>query len=66
MRVGRGVYQLSDSQLESQHSLALASKLVPGGVVYLSSALAFYGLTDQIPAKVWMEIDPKAWRPRID
>lgn len=66
MRVGRGVYQLSDSQLDSQHSLALASKLVPGGVICLSSALAFYGLTDQIPAKVWMAIDPKAWRPRID
>ena len=41
------------------------AKLVPKGVVCLTSALSFHGLTDQIPAKVWMAIGPKDWRPRL-
>jgi len=35
-------------------------------VIYLASALAFHGLTDQIPAKVWIAIGRKDWRPRIE
>lgn len=65
VRLARGLYQLSDAQLDVNHSLAEAAKLVPKGVVCLTSALAFHGLTDQLPAKIWMAIGPKDWRPKF-
>lgn len=64
VRLARGLYQIADAPLDANHSLAEAAKLVPRGVVCLTSALAFHGLTDQIPAKVWMAIGKKDWRPR--
>jgi predicted transcriptional regulator of viral defense system len=64
IRLARGVYQLSDADLDANHSLAAAAKRVPKGVVCLVSSLAFHGLTDQLPPKVWMAIGPKDWSPR--
>lgn len=65
IRLARGLYQLPDANLDGQHTLAEAAKLIPKGVICLVSALAFHGLTDQMPAKVWIAIGRKAWRPRI-
>lgn len=65
-RLGRGLYQLADAPLEGNHSLAEAAKRVPKGVVCLVSALAFHGLTDQMPRRVWIAIGPKDWKPQID
>ena len=65
VRLARGLYQLPDAAIDANHTLAEAAKLVPKGVICLTSALAYYELTDQIPAKVWMAIGPKDWRPRF-
>ena len=65
VRLARGLYQLRDAALDTQQSLAEATRLVPKGVICLASALAFHGLTDQIPPKVWIAIGRKAWRPRL-
>jgi predicted transcriptional regulator of viral defense system len=65
VRLARGLYQLPDAELHTHHSLAEAAKLVPKGVICLASALAFHGLTDHTPAKVWLAIGNKQWRPRI-
>jgi predicted transcriptional regulator of viral defense system len=62
IRLSRGVYQLPDADLDPNHSLAEAAKRVPKGIVCLVSALAFHGLTDQLPPKVWMAIGPKTGR----
>lgn len=64
-RLARGLYQLPDAAVDANHTLAEASKLVPKGVICLTSALAFHELTDQIPARVWLAIGPKDWRPRL-
>lgn len=64
IRLSRGVYQLPDADLDPNHSLAAAATRVPKGVVCLVSALAFHGLTDQLPAKVWMAIGPRDWAPQ--
>jgi predicted transcriptional regulator of viral defense system len=61
----RGLYQLADATLDPQQSLAEAARLVPKGVICLASALAFRGLTDQMPSKVWLAIGRKDWRPRV-
>ena len=65
MRLARGLYQLPDAPLDPQQSLAEAAQLVPKGVICLASALAFHGLTDQMPPKVWIAIGRKDWRPRL-
>ena len=65
VQLGRGLYQLPDAPIEAHHSLAEAAKLVPNGVVCLSSALAFHDLTDRIPPFVWMAIGPRDWRPKV-
>ncbi|QLQ01929.1 MAG: type IV toxin-antitoxin system AbiEi family antitoxin domain-containing protein [Thiobacillus sp.] len=64
VRLARGLYQLPDAPLDVNHSLAEAAKLVPKGVVCLTSALAFHELTDQLSAKIWVAIGTKDWRPK--
>jgi predicted transcriptional regulator of viral defense system len=66
VRLARGLYQLSDARLNTDHSLAEAAKRLPRGVVCLVSALAYHGLTDQIPKKVWLAIGKKDWAPKPD
>lgn len=65
-RRARGVYVLADAPVSEHHSLALAAKLVPRGVVCLLSALRFHGLTTQDPHEVWMAIDFKARKPSVE
>ena len=65
VRLARGLYQLPDASIDAHHTLAEAAKLVPKGVICLTSALAYHELTDQIPAKVWIAIGPKDWRPKF-
>ena len=65
-RVGRGLYGLPGAARTERHHLAEAARRVPGGVVCLLSALRFHGLTTQNPFEVWMAIDRKAWRPRLE
>jgi predicted transcriptional regulator of viral defense system len=66
IRLARGLYQLPDALLDAHHSLAEAAKRLPRGVVCLISALAFHGLTDQFPKKVWMAIGKSDWAPKAD
>ncbi|AJD39681.1 transcriptional regulator [Rhizobium sp. SEMIA 4085] len=66
LRLARGLYQLSDAPLDANHSLAEAAKRVPKGVVCLVSALAFHGLTDQLPSQVWLAVGQKDWSPKPD
>ena len=66
LRLARGLDQLSDAPLDPNHSLAEAAKRVPKGVVCLVSALAFHGLTDQLPGQIWLAIGQKDWPPKPD
>jgi predicted transcriptional regulator of viral defense system len=66
LQLSRGLYQLPDASVGTHHSLAEAAKLVPKGIVCLTSALAFHGLTDTIASRVWMAIGAKDRRPRIE
>src|SRR5919106_1684850 len=64
VRVGRGLYQATGTEIEATHSLVEASRAVPHGVVCLLSALQFHHLTTQTPHQVWMMIGSKKWPPR--
>lgn len=63
-RLARGLYQRPDAPISANHSLAEAAKRQPKGVICLVSALAFHGLTDQLPRAVWMAVGAKDWAPR--
>jgi predicted transcriptional regulator of viral defense system len=65
-RIGRGLYRLPGAPLTERNDLAEAARLVPGGIVCLLSALRFHGLTTQNPFEVWLAIERKAWRPRVE
>lgn len=67
VRLGRGLYQEPERVGEDvAHDLAVASRLIPTGVVSLLSALRFHGLTTQLPNAVWMTIPHKARTPKAD
>jgi predicted transcriptional regulator of viral defense system len=57
---------LPGSRRTERQDLAEATRRVPGGVVCLLSALRFHGLTAQNPFEVWLAIDRKAWRPKLE
>jgi predicted transcriptional regulator of viral defense system len=65
VQLSRGLYQLPDAPLDANHSLAEVAKLIPRGVICLRSALAFHELTDEIPARIWVAIGVRDWRPRV-
>jgi predicted transcriptional regulator of viral defense system len=65
-RVSRGLYRSPDAPRTEQSDLAEAARLVPYGVICLLSALRFHGLTTQNPLEVWLAINHKAWRPRVE
>ena len=46
VRIGRGLYQSPQCDIESDQTLAEISKRIPKGVIAMVSALAYHGLTD--------------------
>lgn len=66
VRPARGVYALANRSVTEHHTLAVAAKRVPRGIVCLLSALRFHGLTTQDPHEVWIAIDFKAHKPSIE
>ena len=65
LRLGRGLYSLPDSTPDTHETLIEVAKRAPKVVICLTSALAFHGLTDQLPRRVWIAIGSKDWEPKI-
>ncbi len=65
-RTGRGLYVVAGAEISVHRGLAQACKRVPHGVISLLSALQFHELGTQSPFEVWMALDRKAARPRVD
>lgn len=65
-RVGRGLYRAVDADLGTHHTLAQAGKRIPQGVVCLLSALWLHGMTTQLPFEVWLALNSKSWRPKVE
>jgi predicted transcriptional regulator of viral defense system len=66
IRSGRGLYMLAEADVTEHHSLVEAARRVPEGVVCLLSALLLHQIGTQMPQQVWLAIDVKARRPRVD
>ncbi len=65
VRIARGTYRLADYPVTEHATIAEAASRIPHGVICLLSALQFHGVGTQLPDRVWVAIDRKAWRPRV-
>lgn len=66
VRVGRGLYTRPGTATSAHRSLAEAARLAPNAVACLLTALRFHDLTTQSPSELWLAVENKAWRPRVD
>ena len=66
IRVARGLYAPASFDRTEHTDLAVAAAKVPGGVICLLSALWFHGIGTQLPHEVWMMIDRRDHKPRLD
>ena len=65
-RIGRGLYCIPNTMTNEHRTLAEVCKRVPSAVICLLSALQFHNLTTQLPHKVWIAIDEKQRKPKLD
>lgn len=60
-RIARGIYASPSYLPESEdfrwNDLAIAAANIPGAVICLTSALAYYDLTDEIPRAHWIAVE---------
>lgn len=63
IRIGRGLYQDPEAEIDSDLTLAEIAKRIPKGVIAMVSALAWHGLTDQMPRNTWVAIGTSDWSP---
>jgi predicted transcriptional regulator of viral defense system len=65
-RDGRGLYRHVDHDTSANIAFALAALRHPHSVICLLSALRYYEIGTQNPWEVWIAIDRKARKPRMD
>lgn len=65
-QVTRGLYRLADLPELGNPDLATVASRIPQGVVCLISALAFHGMTTQIPHQVDVAVPRGTKLPRLD
>jgi predicted transcriptional regulator of viral defense system len=65
-QISRGVYQLTNQETPSNPDLVNVALRIPKAVICLISALHFYGLTTQIPHKVYIALPQSAEKPRLE
>lgn len=63
--LSRGLYRLADLPLLAYPDLVTVAHKIPQAVVCLISALAFHGLTTQIPHAVDVALPPQVARPQL-
>ncbi len=65
-RVGQRLYVLPRNNITKHHTLAEVFKPAPHGSVCLLSARCFHKITTQTPFEVWLAIDVRAWKPKLE
>lgn len=63
--LGRGVFRLTSMPEFSEPDLVLVAKRIPQAVICLTSALAYYELTTQIPHFVYVALPRTARLPQV-
>lgn len=66
-RIGHGVYRGVESTVDADfqwEDLIIIAKSIPQGVVCLTSALALYELTDEMPREHWIAVSHSTTAPK--
>lgn len=64
--VTRGLYRIAEMEVPAHVNIVDVAKRVPNGVICLLSALSFHELTTQMPHQIWIAVDRKARKPKIE
>lgn len=64
--VGRGLFRLPTAPLPAHFDLLVVARRAPHAVICLVSALAFHGLTDEVPHEVSIAIPRNGGAPTVD
>lgn len=64
--VGRGLFRQRDAEFTELETLAWVAKRVPGAVFCLMTALRVHEIGTQSPPDVWIAIDRKSRKPRVE
>ena len=65
-RISRGLYMLPNAPVTEYHHWVESATRVPSGVICLLSALRFHQLTTHAPFEIWMAIENKGWKPKVE
>lgn len=65
-QISRGVYQLANQDPLGNPDLVSVAIRIPKAIICLLSALHFYGMTTQIPHKVFIALPQSAEKPRLE
>ena len=65
-RAGRGRYLLPGATMPAEIGLALVATAAPAATVCLLTALLFHDIGTQAQHRVWIAVDRRAAKPRID
>jgi predicted transcriptional regulator of viral defense system len=66
VQLGRGLYRLADAPETEHLDLVTVAAKVPDGVICLISALAFHGITTEVPHEVYLAVRHGKEQPRLD
>lgn len=66
VQLGRGLYRLADANETEHLDLITVAAKVPDGVICLISALAFHGITTEVPHEVYLAVRHGKEQPRLD
>ena len=65
LELSRGLYQQADARISNVDFVAVCGR-APQGMICLNSALAYWDLSDEIPAEVHLAVPSGSHRPVID
>ena len=65
IELSRGVFRLGDAPPSAHLDLLAVCQRVPHGVICLGSSLAYWELSDELPARVHVAVPRGTWRPVI-
>jgi predicted transcriptional regulator of viral defense system len=65
-RIDRGLYRVPSARVTEHHALVEVATRVSHAVICLLSALELHELTTEVPYQVWIMIDQRARRPKVD
>lgn len=65
-RIGRGLYRQRDAEPTEQDTIVRVCTRVPHAIVCLLTALYFHGIGTQLPREVWIALDRKSRKPKLE